>query len=87
MFPNFFSHKLKEVKSFVKIMKGKVTGNDQERIQGVNDALKNLKDEQKTYEEERQHAFDGIDPDTKRYQPDPQEKVLKESGGQDISAI
>lgn len=87
MFPNFFQHKLKEVKSFLRILKGKATGNDQDRVQGVNDALKNMKDEQKNYEEERQHALNGIDPDSKRYQPDPQEKVLRESGGQDISAI
>lgn len=87
MFPDFFKHKFKEVKSFVRIMKGKVSGNDQERLQGVDDALKNMKDEQRTYEEERREAYNGIDPDTKRFQPDPQEKVLKESGGQDISAI
>lgn len=31
--------------------------------------------------------YGGIDPDSKRYQSDPQEKVLKEAGGQDISAI
>lgn len=87
MFPDFFKHKAKEVKSFLKIMKGKVSGNDQERVKGVEDALRNTKDEQKTYQAERDNAYAGIDPDTKRYQPDPEEKVLRESGGQDISAI
>lgn len=87
MFPDFFRHKFKEVKSFLRIMKGKATGNDRERAAGVEDALRNMKKEQKTYENERDDAYRGIDLDTKRYQPDPQEKVLKESGGQDISAI
>lgn len=87
MFPDFFRHKFKEVKSFLRIMKGKATGNDRERAAGVDDALKNMKEEQKTYEKEREEAYRGIDPDTKRFQPDPEEKVLRESGGQDISAI
>lgn len=87
MFPDFFKHKLKEVKSFLRIVKGKATGNDQERANGVDDALRNMKEEQKTYQTEKDNAYAGIDPDTKRYQEDPQEKVLRESGGQDISAI
>lgn len=80
MFPDFFKYKFREVKSFLRIMKGKVTHDDQERIAGVNDALKNMQDEKAVYQKEEQDAYNGIDPDTKRYQPD-------QESGRDISAI
>jgi hypothetical protein len=76
MFPNFFKHKLSEVKSFFK-------GKRHEHNRDVD----NVDDVEINYQKARQDAFPGFDPDTKRYQEDPQEKVLKESGGQDISAI
>ena len=76
MFPGFFKHKLTEVKSF---LKGK-RGNQNREMNKVDDVEVN-------YQKARQEAFPGFDPDTKRYQEDPQEKVLRESGGQDISAI
>lgn len=62
---------------FFKSLKGKKKNSDQER--------KKLERERQTYEEERLKALGGIDPDSKRFQDD--EKVLKQSGGQDISAI
>jgi hypothetical protein len=90
MFPQFFQNKFKEVKSFFRIMKGKVSADDRERVRGVDDAIKNLERERDVYEQERLDALSGIDPDTKRYQDEKEtqeEKVLKQSGGQDISAI
>ncbi|MFP5386955.1 MAG: hypothetical protein ACLGHN_12810 [Bacteriovoracia bacterium] len=88
MFPEFFQNKVKEVRGFLKIMKGKLKSDDRERLRGVEDSLKNLERERHIYEDERLKALNGIDPDTKRYQEEqPDEKVLKQSGGQDISAI
>lgn len=89
MFPRFFKHKMREVASFLKIMKGKVTQDDSERIEGAKKALNAMKDERKVYEKEIDDAYKGIDPDTKRYNAaeEGKDKVLRESGGQDISAI
>ena len=86
MFPTFFRHKMREVAAFLKIMKGKATKNDQMRSQGVNDALNAMKDERQIYEGEKEEAMRGRDSDLKRNE-DPAIKVLRESGGQDISAI
>lgn len=68
----FFLHKMREVGSFLKIVKGKATGDSKQRLEGVDDALNAMKDEKQDYEEEKSKA---------------QDKVLRESGGQDISAI
>ncbi len=87
MFPTFFKHKMREVTSFLRIMKGKVTHNDQERIKGVDQALNAMKDERRVYQSEKEEALRGTDSDTPMRRQDPQEKVLRESGGQDISAI
>lgn len=92
MFPEFFKHKMREVGSFLKIMRGKATKNDNLRAEGVNDALNSMKDEKKTYLKEKAEAERGIDSDvSERYRRehpiDPADKVLRESGGQDISAI
>ncbi len=76
----FFFHKMREVGSFLKIMRGKVTGNTKDRVEGVDDALKAMKDEKEQYLDEKQQALN------KQPQAS-QEKVLRESGGQDISAI
>ena len=80
MSPKFFVHKMREVASFLKIMRGKVTGNKKDRVEGVDDALNAMKDEKKVYLDERRDALN--------QQPQAgQDKVLRESGGQDISAI
>lgn len=63
MFPKFFKHKMREVGSFLKIMKGKATGNDQERIKGVDGALNAMKDEKTVYKKEKAEAKRGIDSD------------------------
>ena len=85
MFPTFFKHKMREVGSFLRIMKGKLTGNDEERAKGVDQALNAMKDEKRVYEKEKLEASQGIDSDIPVRKG--QEKVLRESGGQDISAI
>lgn len=92
MFPEFFKNKMREVGSFLKIMKGKVSHDDQTRKEGVRDALNAMKDEKKIYLKEAAEAERGVDSDfTHRYKMDhpsmPQDKVLRESGGQDITAI
>lgn len=80
MNPKFFFHKMREVGSFFKIMKGKATGNKKDRVDGVDEALNAMKDEKDVYLDEKQKALKG--------QPEAgQDKVLRESGGQDISAI
>lgn len=92
MFPEFFKNKMREVGSFLKIMKGKATKNDQLRAEGVDDALNAMKDEKKVYQKEKNEAQSGVDSDLsdrfRREHPlDPSDKVIRESGGQDISAI
>jgi len=77
MFPEFFKNKMREVGSFLKIMRGKATGNDQKRQEGVDDALNAMRDEKQVYLNEKREAQRGVDSD----------KVIRESGGQDISAI
>jgi uncharacterized protein YjbJ (UPF0337 family) len=92
MFPEFFMHKMREVKSFLKIMRGKATGNKKDRVEGVDDALNAMKDEKKVYQREKNEARSGRDEEyTERYASehisDPRDKIARESGGQDISAI
>lgn len=80
MNPKFFFHKMREVRSFFKIIKGKVIGSKKDRVNGVDDALKAMNDERQVYLDEKQKAL--------HEQPQSgQEKVFRESGGQDISAI
>ncbi len=81
MSPKFFFHKMREVASFLKIMRGKVTGNKKDRVEGVDDALNAMKDEKKVYLDEKREAINEKQPQAG------QDKVLRESGGQDISAI
>lgn len=75
MFSNFFKRKLQNLKEFFVTRMGKTASAKDLRLR---------QDQSKITETS---AYDGIDPDSKRYQPDPKEKVLRESGGQDISAI
>jgi hypothetical protein len=56
MFPQFFVHKYKEVLSVLQILRGKLTGDPQMRIIGVNNALKAMQEERKTYLEEKKSA-------------------------------
>ncbi len=84
MFPTFFIHKAKEVLSFLHIMKGKVTGNDEVRKQGVDEALRAMDKERQVYLREKEEAEKNIDSDV------PGRKNSdsgRRDGGQDISAI
>lgn len=84
MFPTFFKHKAKEVLSFLHIMKGKVTGNDEVRKQGVDEALSAMDKEREVYLREKKEAERNIDSDV------PGRKNSDNSSrdsGQDISAI
>lgn len=85
MFPTFFKYKMREVRSFFRIMKGKLTGNNKERVAGADQALHAIKDEQRIYEKEKDVASRKVDSDNPITRG--QDKVLRESGGQDISAI
>jgi hypothetical protein len=71
MFPKFFKHKMREVKSFLRIMRGKASGNKDDRVKGVDQALDAMEDERKVYQQEKQEAL-------REKQPE---------AGQDISAI
>ena len=81
MFPTFFKNKMREVGSFLRIMKGKATGDDSERIKGVDQALDAMKDEKKVYLKEKEEAKRGVESD--------KGKVTRESNqnAPDISAI
>jgi hypothetical protein len=70
----------------------RIRKNDQLRAEGVDDALNAMKDEKKVYQQEKNEAQSGVDSDLsdrfRRDHPlDPSDKVIRESGGQDISAI
>ena len=56
MKPSFFVHKMREVKSFLQIMRGKVTGDKEDRKEGVNKALDAMKDEKEVYLDEKREA-------------------------------
>ncbi len=66
MFPEFFFHKAKEVLSFLHIMKGKVTGNDEVRKKGVNEALNAMDEERQVYLKESEEAKRKTDSDIPR---------------------
>ncbi len=84
MFPTFFKHKAKEVLSFLHIMKGKVTGNDEVRKQGVDEALRAMDKEREVYLREKREAERNIDSDVSgRKNSDNSSR----DSGQDISAI
>jgi hypothetical protein len=81
MFPEFFKHKLKEIGSFLKIVGGKVTRDKEQQIQGAESALEASDEIRQDYLDEKRSAEREKQPETG------QEKVLRESCGQDISAI
>lgn len=89
MFPSFFIHKKREALGFFHILKGKLTGDDQERIRGANEALNALEDERVIYLREKRAAESRFDPDLSRYHSKekfvPQDKVARESNNRDIS--
>ncbi len=78
MFPEFFVNKAKEVLSFLHIMKGKATGNVDDRKRGVNEALNAMDKEREIYLKEKREAERNIDSDI---------PGRKGESGQDISAI
>lgn len=69
---HFFKNKMKEVRNFMRIMRGRAKRDHHERIKGAESALRSVEEEKKEYLKEKQDA---------------ENKVLKEAGGQDISAI
>ena len=56
MNPKFFLYKFREVRSFLQIMRGKLSGNRQDRIKGVDHALESMEKEKKIYQEEKENA-------------------------------
>lgn len=87
MFPTFFVHKMREVVSFLQIVKGKVSGDREKRIEGVDNALRAMDDERKVYIKEKKEAAQGktSDPAIDR-SGEENDKPIRESN-QDISAI
>lgn len=57
MSPKFFFHKMREVASFLKIMKGKASGNKKDRVKGVDNALNAMRDEKEVYLDEKRQAL------------------------------
>lgn len=87
MFPSFFKHKRRELMGFLQILRGKLTGDDHERIRGANEALNALEEERDIYLREKRAAEMRIEPDIGGYSPAvPQDKVQRESNDRDISA-
>lgn len=92
MFPTFFFHKMREVASFLQIVKGKVLGSPKERIKGVDNALNAMDDERQVYLKEKKEALQSktsAKPKNKKNVKMNTSKMNKPSrnSGQDISAI
>lgn len=89
MFPAFLQHKKKEIIGFLHILRGKMTGNDLERIKGANEALNALEKEREIYLKEKKDAVKRVDPDLKSYERRkdfvPQSREERESNNRDIS--
>lgn len=86
MFPTFFIHKMREVASFLQIVKGKVSGKTEDRVKGVDHALEAMDAERKVYLKEKQDALEGKTPDVIDRPVSKKNKPVRESN-QDISAI
>lgn len=82
MFPEFFVHKAKEVLSFLHIMKGKVTGDDETRMKGVDEALNAMDEEREIYLKEKREASRSTDSDVPL-----RNKNGQDEPGRDVSAI
>lgn len=82
MFPQFFLHKYKEVLSVLQIIRGKLTGDKEMRIQGVNNVLKAMKEERQTYLQEKREAQKEklYDQKLAQGQASSADKVIRESG-------
>lgn len=87
MFPSFFRHKKRELSGFLHILRGKLTGDDRERLKGANEALNALEDERDIYLREKRAAEMKVEPDLGGYKTSvPQDKVQREINNRDISA-
>jgi uncharacterized protein YjbJ (UPF0337 family) len=87
MFPSFFSHKKRELMGFLHILRGKLTGDEHERIKGANEALNALEEEREIYLREKRAAEIKLEPELGGYKPFvPQDKVQREVSNRDISA-
>ncbi len=82
MFPEFFVHKAKEVLSFLHIMKGKVTGDDETRKKGVDEALRAMDEERQVYKKEKREASGNVDSDVPL-----RNKNGRDEPSRDVSAI
>ena len=76
---NFFKHKMKEVKSFLKLVTGKAVNNEELKEEGAQEALSAMNQERKHYESE-------LTPKVKKTKHRPKIK-RDQSNGRDISAI
>lgn len=82
MFPEFFVHKAKEVLSFLHIMKGKVSGDNETRMKGVDEALNAMEEEREIYLKEKREASRDVDTDVPL-----RNKNAQDEAGRDVSAI
>jgi hypothetical protein len=100
MNPMIFVHKMREVRSFLNIVIGKITMNNKKRIKAATEALKEIEKERQLYEKELLKALSARDKHRKKTIVDIeidvvqnekpsafQEKVQRESPFRDISAI
>jgi hypothetical protein len=60
MFPDIVFHKLKEARGFLQIIRGKLSGDDLERLKGVERALESLEEERETYRQELAEAREAL---------------------------
>lgn len=73
--PNLVFHRLREARNFIRIIRGKLTGDHETRVEALEAALDELESEKRIYESELRRAR------AKLQQRD------SSSGEQDISAI
>jgi uncharacterized protein YjbJ (UPF0337 family) len=88
MWPAFFQHKKMELIGFLHLLRGKLTGNDQEQINGANQALNALDEEREVYLKEKRAAIRRVNPDwpeKKKTDFVPQGREERESNNRDIS--
>lgn len=91
MNPEFFVHKMREVKSLVSLMWAKVKHDDEARLEAAENALEELDDERKFYENEVKEVLKAKKAQKyKASKQSYQDKVERESNqkqNRDISAI
>lgn len=90
MFPQFLRYKKKEMKGFLRMIRGKLTGDDRARMLGASEALMALEEERDIYLREKAEAERRVHPDLGSYKAGehfvPEDKVTRESNNRDISA-